>query len=258
MWLTTCHPSLSRHQGQAVSGWEFDLIYERLVETNLTSKAPPPSQRAVCTADESWVVCCASRREDEGEQPAAPAWLRGRLDWIRRLTAGPHLWRRGAERPPVCLPLHQVSIWAWREDGASQRVSKWAKRGPLVAPCGLTSVVHGPYTPLGIRKHNVYLVTSRVGWQKKEKTCERSDRWTGGRAHWLQSVHTRLQLVTSQVWVVMFVVAAVVSAAHKTGAATATITAFSLQNRKASALTALVLWSKQIFFPSTLRIKARP
>ena len=37
-----------------------------------------------------------------------PAWLRGRLDWIRRLTAGPHLWRRGeAERHPVCLPLHQ-------------------------------------------------------------------------------------------------------------------------------------------------------
>lgn len=47
--------------------------------------------------------------------------------------------------------------------------------------------------------------------------------------------------MTSQVWVVMFVVAAVVSAAHKTGAATATITAFSLQNRKAAALTALVL-----------------
>lgn len=69
-----------------------------------------PSRPAVRSVDEGWVVCCASRREDEGEQPGVPARLRGRLDWIRRLTAGPHLWRRRAARPPVCLPLHQVSI----------------------------------------------------------------------------------------------------------------------------------------------------
>lgn len=68
-------------------------------------------------------------RKKGGEQPGVPAWLRGRLDWIRRLTAGPHLWRHGAKRPPVCPPLHQVSIWAWRKDGVSQRVSKWAKWG---------------------------------------------------------------------------------------------------------------------------------
>ncbi|CAL8319846.1 unnamed protein product [Arctogadus glacialis] len=46
--------------------------------------------------------------EERWSSPEPPAWLRGRLDWIRRLTAGPHLWRRGeAERHPVCLPLHQ-------------------------------------------------------------------------------------------------------------------------------------------------------
>lgn len=104
------------------------LIYEERSRLILTSKVPP-SRPAVCSVDEGWVVCCASRREDEGEQPGVPAWLRGRLDWIRRLTAGPHLWRRRAERPPVCLPLHQVSIWAWRKDGVRQRVSKWAKWG---------------------------------------------------------------------------------------------------------------------------------
>lgn len=63
---------------------------------------------------------------------SSPAWLGGRLGWIRRLTAGPDLWRRRVERPPVWLPLHQVSIWAWRKvqgageerDGGSERASE--------------------------------------------------------------------------------------------------------------------------------------
>ena len=37
--------------------------------------------------------------------------------------------------------------------------------GPLVVLCGLTATVHGPYTPLGIRKHTVYLVGFDLGAQ---------------------------------------------------------------------------------------------
>lgn len=102
------------------------LIYDEWSRLIWLAKCSPPSPLCVVLTR---AVCCASRREDEGEQPGVPAWLRGRLDWIRRLTAGPHLWRRRAERPPVCLPVHQVSIWVWRKDGVSQRVSKWAKWG---------------------------------------------------------------------------------------------------------------------------------
>lgn len=35
--------------------------------------------------------------------------------------------------------------------------------GPLVVLGGLTSAVHGPCTPLGIRKHTVYLAGSDLG-----------------------------------------------------------------------------------------------
>lgn len=76
----------------------------------------PPPPLAVCSVEQGRVVCCASRREDEevegrvGGQPGVPAWLRGRLDWIRRLTAGPHLWRaHGVESPHPPLPRLPVS-----------------------------------------------------------------------------------------------------------------------------------------------------
>lgn len=145
--------TISRLPGWSIT-W-LGLIYKdqwRLI--SLAKSSPPGELFVVLTRAELFAVPLGVRIR--GDQPGVPAWLRGRLDWIRRLTAGPHLWRRGAERPPVCLPLHQVSIWTWRKDGASQRVSKRGKRGLLPALCGLTSAVHGTYTPLGITKQTVY------------------------------------------------------------------------------------------------------
>lgn len=149
------------HTANTISGlpgcgvtW-LGLIYKeqwRLI--SLAKSSPPGVLFVVLTRAELFAVPLGVRIR--GDQPGVPAWLRGRLDWIRRLTAGPHLWRRRAERPPVCLRLHQVSIWTWRKDGASQRVSKRGKRGPLPALCGLIAAVHGPYTPLGITKQAVY------------------------------------------------------------------------------------------------------
>lgn len=153
------------------------LDLERIVKTYFTSKVLP-SPCAVCSVDEDRVVCCASRREDEGKQPGVPAWLRGRLDWIRRLTAGPHLLRRRAERPPVCLPLHQVSIWAWRKDGVSQRVSKWAKWGHWQPCVGWRCMGHTHRLASG----NIVCLFSGF-WLGGTNVC------THGQTHWHETKH---------------------------------------------------------------------
>lgn len=72
-----------------------------------------------------------------------------------------------------------------------------SKVGPLVVLGGLTSAVHGPCTPLSIRKHTVYLVGFDLGAQM----CAHSNRHTDTR----QSTLTRLQLLTSLVLAAMFV-----------------------------------------------------
>ncbi len=69
--------------------------------------------------------------------------------------------------------------------------------GPLVVLSGLTSAVHGPCTLLGIKKHTVYLAGFDLGAQ----ACAHLDGHTDTR----QNTFTRLELLTSQVWAVMFI-----------------------------------------------------
>lgn len=81
------------------------------------------------------------------------------------------------------------------------------------------------------------------GVAKKRETCEQSngpmDKRRDGHTG-LQCEQTRLQLWTSQVQVVIFMLTAVVSGRHKPGAATAAIAAFVPHNRKAATLIALI------------------